>query len=693
MALRLGELTVDIGADTSDLKRAGKEVKRTAGDMEKSFKRVGSAIVAALSFQAIKNTILLADRMNMLDARIRNVTKSAKDFRIVRQGIRDIAKETGSSIQSIATLSQNLLIASESMGATADQVVAMTSSLNKLGQIGGSSAEQMGNAMLQFGQAMAGGIVRAEEFNSIIENTPLIAQAIAKGMGMNIGALRKMVIEGKVLSEDVFKALEGQAEEINRKFAQMPLTIQRASGMIANAFAIAVQEIDNGLGITIAIAEVMQDLSEVIESDLVPGIDSMVDGFADFLFMLDQVTGSTQQAADDTFDMARSWELVNEKLSFFVQSLINLPANIRGVIIIIIGEFDKLFIRINSSVTQFTNFFAEGMTRAIESIKASFFEFIGGVRAGLSGIFEFFGADEFAESLRMSADEAKQIAVGITENEAEQMLIRQDLLDQEIESINAATDIKIQAAQMAIDAGVAETEGLKEQTAERRKIRQQERKDARDRAAGIVKSGEKIVTDDKKNKDNLNFNLSDAQKTTNALEQAGIADSRTAAIATIGISGAKAISKSSELGFPAAIPFVAQALANIAVAKDALKGGGRQAGGGVSQGVLHPVNENGQPELLVQGSKQFLLSGQSGGQIIPATSMRAGGSGGLNVTINNNAPDLVEVSEPFVTQGELMIAIERASNQAVDQVNLSLASGRGESSDSLRTGFDLTRNI
>lgn len=694
MALKLGELTVDIGADTSDLKRAGKEVNKTASSMEKSFKRVGSAIVAALSFQAIKSVILLADNMNMLDARIRNVTKSAKDFQIVRKGIRDIARETGNSIQSIATLSQNLLIAGESIGATSDQIVQMTSNLNKLGSIGGSSAEQMGNAMLQFGQAMAGGIVRAEEFNSIVENTPLIAQSIAKGLGLTVGELRKAVIEGKVLSEDVFKALEGQTDSINKKFAAMPLTIQRASGMIANAFAVAVQELDTGLGVTESIAGFMKDISEVIESRLVPGIDSIVDGVSDFLFMLDQLTQSTQDVADSTFDLARSWELVKNFIEFALQSIINLPANIKGIIVIVIGEFDQLFIRITAFANKFILFFEEGMTRAIASIKASFFEFIGGVRAGLSGIFEFFGADEFAEALRDSADQAKEIAVGISENEAEQVAIRQDLIDQEIESINAITEIKIEASQMAIQAGLDETEGLKQQTAERRKIREKERKDARNRAAGIEKTGKKIIEDDKKKKDALNFNLSDAQKTASALEQAGIVDNRTAAAAQIGISAGKAIAKTSELGFPAAIPFIAQALATIATAREAIKGGGRQTGGNVSQGVLHPVNENGQPELLVQGSKQFLLSGQSGGQIIPATSMRSGGGGGgINVTVNNNASDLVEVSEPFVTQGELMIEINRAVVNAVDQVNTSLASGRGGTFDSLVQGSSITRSI
>lgn len=698
MALKLGELTVDIGADTSDLKRAGREVKKTASNMERSFKRVGSAIIAALSFQAIKSVFLLADNMNMLDSRIRNVTKSAKEFSIVRKGIRDIAKETGNSIQSITTLAQNLLIAGESIGASSDQIVQMTSNLNKLGSIGGSSAEQMGNAMLQFGQAMAGGIVRAEEFNSIVENTPLIAQSIAKGMGLTVGELRKAVIEGKVLSEDVFKALEGQTDAINKKFAAMPLTIQRASGMIANAFAVAVQEIDKGVGSTEAIADFMKGISEIIESDLVPAFDSVLDNLTDFMFMLDQITASTQNTADETFDLARSWELVRDALSFFVKAITELPANLKAIATIVIGEVSQAFINLAATANivwlSISNGFSDAMFSAVNKVKASFNDLIANAQDSFGQLFEFFGADEVAQSFANAAEMSKQTASDLTSFNEEQLVIRQEILQAEIDSIRESTEIKIESSILAIQSGIDETESLKQQASERRKIRQQERKDVRNRATGIEKSGKKIVSDDKKNKDGLNFNLSDAQKTTSALEQAGLADSRTAAAAQIGISAAKAISKTSELGFPAAIPFIAQALATIATARSALKGAGRQTGGNVSQGVLHPVNENGQPELLIQGSKQFLLSGQSGGQIVPATSMRTGvGGGGMNVTINNNAPDLVEIGEPFVTQGELTISINRAVNQAVDRVNASLASGRGESSDSLRQSFNLTRNI
>ena len=701
MALKLGELTVDIGADTSDLKRAGKEVKKTAGSMEKSFKRVGSAIVAALSFQAIKSVFLLADNMNMLDSRIRNVTKSAKEFAIVRKGIREIAKETGNSIQSITTLAQNLLIAGESIGASSEQIVQMTSNLNKLGSIGGSSAEQMGNAMLQFGQAMAGGIVRAEEFNSIVENTPLIAQAIAKGMGLTVGELRKAVIEGTVLSEDVFAALEGQTDAINKKFAAMPLTIQRASGMIANAFAVAVQEIDKGVGSTEAIADFMKEISEIIESDLVPAFDNVIDNISDFLFMLDQLTAGAQSAADETFDLARSWEIVKNALSFIAQTIINLPANLSAITTIIVGEVSQAFINLAATANivwlNISNGFKNAMFSAINKVKAAFNELNANAQDSFGQLFKFIGADEVAQSFANASEASKQTAADLTEFNEEQLIIRQDQLLAEIEAINANTEIKIMASNMAIQAGLDETEALKQQTAERRKLRERERKIKRKAAATGAKNSEnEVKIEQKTSETKKNIRLKQEQSVANSLGAIfGLEKEAAIASATLGLQSAiaKALAQKGALAF-GDIAIITAQFASLFSAIKGIKGGGRQAGGNVSQGVLHPVNENGQPELLIQGSKQFLLSGQSGGQIIPATSMQSGGgNGGMNVIINNNASDLVEIGEPFVTQGELTISINRAVSQAVDQVNASLASGRGESSDSLRQGFNLTRNI
>ena len=250
---------------------------------------------------------------------------------------------------------------------------------------------------------------------------------------------------------------------------------------------------------------------------------------------------------------------------------------------------------------------------------------------------------------------------------------------------------------MAIQAGLDETEALKQQTAERRKLRERERKIKRKAAATGAKNSEnEVKIEQKTSETKKNIRLKQEQSVASSLGAIlGLEKEAAIASATLGLQSAiaKALAQKGTLAF-GDIAIITAQFASLFSAIKGIKGGGRQAGGNVSQGVLHPVNENGQPELLIQGSKQFLLSGKSGGQIIPATSMRSGGSGGgINVIINNNAADLVDVGEPFVTQGELTISINRAVSQAVDQVNASLASGRGESSDSLRQGFNLTRNI
>ena len=121
-------------------------------------------------------------------------------------------------------------------------------------------------------------------------------------------------------------------------------------------------------------------------------------------------------------------------------------------------------------------------------------------------------------------------------------------------------------------------------------------------------------------------------------------------------------------------------------------GGGRVAGGQVSPGLIHPVNENGEPEMLIQGSKQFLLPGK-GGEIIPGSAMSAKGSGGPpNITIINEGEPL-EVSGTSVTHSEVLIMTKRAEDNAVDRVNGSLASGRGSTSNALNTGFKAERNV
>ncbi len=695
MSLKLGELEVDIGADTSDLDRADKHVRKTAKGMGRAFSRLGGIIAAALSFQAVKQTILLADKMTRLDQKIKNVARSAKEFQIVRKGIRDIAKETGGSIESISTLSQQILIAGESLGATSEEVVTMTSNLNKLGTIGGSSATQMGNAMLQFGQSMAGGVVRAEEFNSIVENTPVIAQTIAKGLNVNVGELRKMVIEGRVLSADVFEGLKGQTDEINKKFAAMPLTVDRASGMIANSFAVAIQEIDQGFDVTESIAEAMKTISQIIESDLVPAVDEVVLQFKEMSILWAAVTQDARTATNETLNWGESFRLVKESITFIWKAIVNLPNNIRDVTTIIVGEFNKAWVKTGASFDIFTLSLKNGIVNAfdgaIATMRKTFADFIGGGQNLLAKMVGFFGANDIAEGIRSTADATIKSGAALNKAFEEQKAARLAMLIEETTAILDARDVKIEASNVAISMGLAETDALKKEVASRIATMRKEIKEKRKLTNAVVEDGIKIIKTEKTNYKQQQKNLSDANKTNNGLRTAGLISARTAAKVQIGISAATAISKTAELGFPAAIPFIAMALGTIATARNELTGSGRSQGGSATGDLPIPINEAGSPEMFINNAgRQFLLPDQSG-KIVPLNQSGGNGGGSLNVEIINNSSAVV--GEPVVTEGRLQIAIEDAVEQAVGRIDGSLASQRGSTFESLRQGSTIGRNL
>ena len=125
-------------------------------------------------------------------------------------------------------------LAPEAFGSTAE-VVAFTEQINKQFALAGTSAQGAQAAMLQLTQAMASGVLRGEELNSVLEQAPTITQAIAKYMGVTIGELRELASEGQVTAHVVKAALFAAAEETNAAFEAVPLTFSQAWTMAGNA--------------------------------------------------------------------------------------------------------------------------------------------------------------------------------------------------------------------------------------------------------------------------------------------------------------------------------------------------------------------------------------------------------------------------------------------------------------------------
>jgi len=122
-----------------------------------------------------------------------------------------------------------------------DEIIAFAELMNKSFKLGGASASEQTNGMYQLTQAMASGRLQGDEFRSIIENAPLLAQAIAKATGVGIQELKKMSAEGMITSDVIKQALFESADEIEERYKQMPITFHDIWNRIQNGAITAFQ--------------------------------------------------------------------------------------------------------------------------------------------------------------------------------------------------------------------------------------------------------------------------------------------------------------------------------------------------------------------------------------------------------------------------------------------------------------------
>ncbi|HCM3154934.1 TPA: tape measure protein [Klebsiella quasipneumoniae] len=276
MAEKAGEIYYDIEANVSGLIQAQQQVNkrldqmdakfeqssRSAGRFEGALNKVGVAIAAAFTIDAAKKLIAIGDEMVTLQARIARLSPSIDVAKETLASLSAIAAQTGNSLSETERLWESLTTALKETGATNSQILGLTSTLQKIGTIGGSSTEEMANALRQFGQSISGGIVRAEEFNSILEQMPELARQIAAGLGISIGDLRKRMLEGKLTAQDALNAIQRQSQSVNEEFDKMPVSIDRAKNSLDVAFKNAINDLNQAIGLTSTLAGLMQSVAD-----------------------------------------------------------------------------------------------------------------------------------------------------------------------------------------------------------------------------------------------------------------------------------------------------------------------------------------------------------------------------------------------------------------------------------------------
>lgn len=279
MSEKAGEIYYDIEADVSGLLKAqGKANKsldsignsatnaaKKMDELQTNMNRVAGAIAASLVVDWGKAFLIAADNMSQLNARIERLTGSAAAASQTMQSLMRISSSTGSSLQDTTKLWETLSTALRDTGATNGQIIQLTETLQKIGRIGGSSSEEMANALRQFGQSISSGTVRAEEFNSILEQMPELARQIASGMGVSIGELRQLMLDGKLTAEDALNAIQKQTGSVNAEFEKLPRTLSQANTALTNSFLTMVDNINQATGASSGMVTVIDSLTAALD--------------------------------------------------------------------------------------------------------------------------------------------------------------------------------------------------------------------------------------------------------------------------------------------------------------------------------------------------------------------------------------------------------------------------------------------
>ena len=217
-----------------------RSAKREIDSFQQSVDRISNTLRGYIGLQILKDTALgllkVSDASVNMSNRLKLVTNTSKEYHTALKGVVDISLATGSQIDANVNLLQRIKRPLSSLNFSLGQTVDLTKLFAEGMRISGASTQEASSTTIQFSQAMQSGVLRGQEYNAIVENGGRLALALADGIGVSIGELRKMAMQGELTAERVTKAFLSQSEIIAQENASMQLTIEQGWTNIVTKF-------------------------------------------------------------------------------------------------------------------------------------------------------------------------------------------------------------------------------------------------------------------------------------------------------------------------------------------------------------------------------------------------------------------------------------------------------------------------
>jgi len=247
---------------------------RNFGALESVAQRMGAVLGAVAGTALTRGFIQLADSVTVLRNQLTLSTGSIQQAEVAYGALFQIAQRSRTSFTELGATFASISRATGELGISQGRLLAVTEAIGNAIAISGGSAAGAQAALMQLSQGFASGTLRGEELNSVMEQTPRLARAIADGLGITIGQLRQMGQDGKLTAQAVLGALESQSRALKGEVASSVATVAQASQVAQNALTALVGEFDRVTGSSTGMASSIIKASQSI-SDIAAALKSV----------------------------------------------------------------------------------------------------------------------------------------------------------------------------------------------------------------------------------------------------------------------------------------------------------------------------------------------------------------------------------------------------------------------------------
>ncbi|MFX5003465.1 tape measure protein [Acinetobacter baumannii] len=261
----------NLGNELDSIERKGDFATKSMDALSVATRQLAGYMAGLVTVSA---AISKMDTYTGLQNRLKLVTNNQVELNKATEDTFRIAQKTYSAWDSVLQVYQRFSDNAKTLNLTMDDTARLTETVSKAVAISGASAQAADAALVQFGQALASGTLRGEELNSVMEQTPALAKAIAQGMGITVGELRSVAAEGKITSQEIVKALRNVEKDVDALFAKTDITIGQSLTLLNNEITKFVGESGKGSGAAQVLAGNIQTLAgnlDVLTSAMMVG--------------------------------------------------------------------------------------------------------------------------------------------------------------------------------------------------------------------------------------------------------------------------------------------------------------------------------------------------------------------------------------------------------------------------------------